>query len=915
MARRLANDSAPELARWLADGRGDALRHLGWLDLCRVLLECLSSDLARRLLADELDAIAGLQRGEDEASLTERSPGIGAACRRIPSLRPEDRLEDARARQHELDGLDLLWLEESREGRSGGVRSGLREIEDLEPSLAALARGGGGSVDPATISAPLAVVELIGVAELCRVAGRVATLFAAAQARSDATPEQRRGLDALARLLRGERAEMDRSEHDEGPVETLPELLDVLDRSIDREGADEPRIADRASPALASARKRVRACKQSLLAKAERMVRSAELGDSLRDRYWTEREGRIVLPIRSDALGKVRGAGTIIHGSSGSGHTFFVEPAVLVEDNNALREAESHAIEEERKVRRELSAKVAQHADALRGMQRAMLELDRVAARLDLSERVEGVPPELGEAIELRSARHPLMLLDGVDVVPNDIVLARGQGLVISGPNAGGKTVALKTLGILALMAASGLRVPCRGRAAIPLFRHVITDVGDDQSITANLSTFSAHIAHVRAALRFAAHDGAATLVLLDEIAVGTDPEQGAALAEAILLHLVEAGATVVVTTHYDRLKLLATREGEQRLAGRFHNAAVGFDIQRMRPTFRLTLGVPGSSSALAVARRLGLPESILGEAEGLLGDQGVKIDELLRSIDAERQSLVRTRERLERDKQRLATRDREVRDREQRALEGIRSRKAKAYAAAVEQLRGLERELADKRKELRRMAPEHVDALPTRDQLAGEASRRLAEQREADERERRAEHEVAPSEALRVGAKVRVISLGQLGQIVAISGKKATVQLPLSRTSVKLDDLALADDEEPKRKVKRGKARAILDFPAALVSQAAAHFGDTPTPVTPSVDNVCDVRGERYEDAQDKVTTFVARALELDQDVVIIRHGLGSGALRNAVREVLQRLGNVRKQRAGLVQEGGEAVTVAWVE
>lgn len=869
------------------------------------------------MLCDELDAIAGLQRGETEASLTERSPSVGAACRRIPSLGPEDHVEAARARLFELDGLELLWMEESREGRPGGVRSGLRELEDLEPSLAALARNGAATVDAATISAPLAVVELIGVAELCRVAGRVATLLAAANARSDATPEQRRGLAALTHHLRGDRPVLDDS-----AVDTLPELLDVLDRSIDREGADEPRISDRASPALAQARKRVRACKQSLLAKAERMVRSAELGDSLRDRYWTEREGRIVLPIRSDALGKVRGAGTIIHGSSGSGHTFFVEPAALVEDNNALREAESHAIEEERKVRRELSAKVAQHADALRGMQRAMLGLDRVAARLELSDRVEGVPPELGDAIELRSARHPLMLLDGVDVVPNDIVLARGQGLVISGPNAGGKTVALKTLGLLALMAAAGLRLPCRGRAAIPLFRHVITDVGDDQSITANLSTFSAHIAHVREALRFAAGDsghgeGAGTLVLLDEIAVGTDPEQGAALAEAILLHLVEAGATVVVTTHYDRLKLLATREGEQRMAGRFHNAAVGFDIQRMRPTFRLTLGVPGSSSALAVARRLGLPESILVEAEALLGDQGVKIDELLRSIDAERQSLVRTRERLERDKQRLATRDREVRDREQRALEGIRSRKAKAYAAALEQLRGLERELADKRKELRRMAPEHVDALPTRDQLAGEASRLLAEQREADERERRAEHEVAPSEALRVGAKVRVISLGQLGQIVAISGKKATVQLSLSRTSVKLDDLALAEDEEPKRKVKRGKARAILEFqtPVVITSHAAAHFGDSPTPVTPSVDNVCDVRGERYEDAQDKVTSFVARALELDQDVVIIRHGLGSGALRNAVREVLQRLANVRKQRAGLVQEGGEAVTVAWVE
>ncbi|MFV8753417.1 endonuclease MutS2 [Nannocystaceae bacterium ST9] len=907
MVRRLSHSSRSEgvLARWLADGRGDALRHLGWLDLCGILAESLSSDLARRLLDEELEAIAAIQRGEDEASLAERSPGVAAACSRLPGVLPEDQVERAQARQHELDGFELLGLEASREGNADGMRRGLRELEDLAPSLAALRRG-----------SPLAVVELIGVAELCRVAGLTSRLLSAVDERRDLVPEQTRGFAALCTRLRGER------DVDAPVIDSLPELLATLDRSIERDG-DEPRIADRASAELARARKHQRACKQGLLAKAERMVRSAELGESLRDRFWTDREGRVVLPIRSDALGKVRGPGTIIHGSSGSGQTFFVEPAALVEDNNALREAESAAIEEERKVRRELSAKVAAHAEQLIGMQAAMLELDRIAARLELSDRLEGVSPELGSdaAIELRSARHPLMLLDGVEVVPNDIVLERGHGLIISGPNAGGKTVALKTLGLCALMAAAGLRVPCRGRARMPLFRHVITDVGDDQSITANLSTFSAHVGHVRDAVHFAAGDGAGTLVLLDEIAVGTDPEQGAALAEAILLHLVEAGATVVVTTHYDRLKLLATRTGEARAAGRFHNGAVGFDIQRMRPTFRLTLGVPGSSSAIAVARRLGLVESILIEAEGLLGDQGLKIDQLLREIDAERQTLVRTRERLERDKQRLAARDSEVRDREARVLEGVRSRKAKAYAAAVDQLRALERELADKRKELRRMTPERVDELPTRDQIAGEAKQVLAEQRAVDERERLAGVELAPVEAIKVGAKVRVVALGQTGEVVAIAGKKVTVQLALSRMTVKPEELALAEVEAKPRKVKAGKAKPILDFAGRLdlaetgARQAAAHFGESPAPVSTSVDNVCDVRGERYEDAQDRVAEFVARALARDQDVVVIRHGHGSGALRNAVREALKRLGNVRKVRGGLVQEGGEGVTVAWVE
>nr|WP_255216700.1 Smr/MutS family protein [Pseudenhygromyxa sp. WMMC2535] len=501
------------------------------------------------------------------------------------------------------------------------------------------------------------------------------------------------------------------------------------------------------------------------------------------------------------------------------------------------------------------------------------------------------------------------MLLDDVDVVPNDVELARGHALIISGPNAGGKTVALKTLGLCALMAAAGLRLPCR-RAKLPVFRHLITDVGDDQSLTANLSTFSAHIAHVLEALALAAGDGPGTLVLLDEVAVGTDPEQGAALAESLLVELVERGATAMVTTHYDGLKLLATRDP------RFHNAAVGFDLQRMLPTFRLSMGVPGSSSALAVARRLGMPEAVLERAEAILGDEGVRVDELLRDIEAERTSLARTRERLERETQRLAARDREVRGRERRVLEGVRSRKAKAYTSAMDQLRALERELKQRRKALREIQPERVEALPTRAELSADARATLEAHREQPEAPP-PEDRVDPRR-LAVGDKVRVRSMKQEGEIVGLSGrppKRATVQLPLLRTTVKISDLAPVRVEAPRRKIKATKAAPVLNFEAAVTAQAASHFGEGAVAIKRSVDNVFDLRGKRFDEAERGVADAVAEGLARDQDVILIRHGHGGGAVRKAVRDCLGRLANVREFRPGLAAEGGEAVTVVWIE
>lgn len=921
-----ATGEIPVLVRWLADGRGDALRHLGWAQILAAVTEHLCTDMARALVQADLAALETLDFSSrpvpDHARI---SPNVRAALERLPVLRPETEIGAAQARLDELLGIEALVLHGEPDGPA--FEAALSRLEDLGESLTAVRNAG-----------VLSVVELIGVAELCRACAHLAKAFAQTS-KHVLDGDWTRGLQACAaRLVNASGAGAQSAGGGptrEQPIEQCPSLLAQLDRSIDRTG-EEPQISSKASPALADARGRLRACKQGLQTKAERLLRNPTIAESLRDRYWTERDGRIVLPVRSDRLGAVRSGGAIIHGSSASGHTFFVEPGELVEDNNALREAELAVAEEERKILRLLTAAVAEHGATLRGMQAACVELDLMLARLRFGEALGGktlgagsdrrarIPTrfdELGERgelaqIDLRAARHPLMLLDGIDVVPNDILLERGHALVISGPNAGGKTVALKTLGIFALMAASGFALPCDGHPRIPLFTHIITDIGDDQSINANLSTFSAHIGHVDQALRAAAEHGASTLVLLDEVAVGTDPEQGAALAEAILVGLVEAGATVVVTTHYDRLKLLATAPPTMQ---RFHNAAVGFDLAHMRPTFRLSLGVPGSSSAIAVARRLGLPESVLVRAEQLLGDEGLKIDELLRDIEAERQSLARTRERLERDTLHLRDRDSEVRARERRVLEGVRSRRAKAYAAAAEQLRELEIELKSKRKHLRQVDPERAEALPTRAALS-DARAALAQHRAEAEAEAAAEirrEDRVDRAALAIGDRVRVLSMKQDGEVVALLGsppKRATVQLPNLRTTVKLDDLLRPQPVVSSGRHKPGKATPILDFRAIIDAQSEAHFGASPVPVKVGTDNACDVRGHRFEDAQDQVERFVADALARDQDVIVIRHGHGGGALRKAVREVLGRLDHVRAQRSGLVSEGGEGVTVAWL-
>ncbi|MCY1007533.1 Smr/MutS family protein [Nannocystis pusilla] len=860
------------------------LVHLGWPLLCERLAEHLRTPMARSLLQAEVAAELAQKQYEPDAA---------------PVLRRTSEPAQVRTLLAEQDGLQALLAVQASLTRESGVPANLADalgaLTDISDAVVRASRGV--MLLPAELLAALRQLQAV---KLC------VDLHAAVAAERGYASDP--GVLTLATRV--------------GELHPQRDLAAALGRSIAPDGPEgEPWVVDGASPGLQKARQRVRELKASLMKAASRLVKQTGVSEVLQDSYYTEREGRIVLPVRADAFSRRGSLTGIIHDSSATGQTLFVEPSELIEENNSLRAAQMQAAAEERRVLEQLSRSVGQAHAQLRGNQLQLIAIDAIHARLRFADAYHGLAPEVGAAtasedeeamgrFELIAARHPLMVLSGVEVVPNDILLEVGSALVISGPNAGGKTVALKTLGLCALMAQAGLRLPTRRPARLPLVRAIVTDVGDDQSIAANLSTFSAHMQHVCAALAAAQDLHGGTLVMLDEIAVGTDPEQGAALAEAILLALTEAGGTVVTTTHYERLKLLA-----QRFPGRFVNASVGFDLEKLLPTFRLLIGVPGPSSALTVARRLGLPEPVLQVAQGLMDEGRLRVDQLLQEVVAERDRLISTRQAVDRERAELRRRNQEVARREAAALEQAKSRKQKAYDAASAELRALHAEVAELRKSVRKAEKEGK-----MDVALGTAKEGLQSGREqlAERREPAAKAPGEPPVQLSPGDRVKVVSLGKEGEVLAVKGERAVVQVEALKTTVPLSELrSLRAPTRTRAKVKPGVASAIhrWEVPEALPSTAGKHFGESAAAIEVGIDNSVDVRGARADDALRAIDRFLDEAMQRDLEVVVVIHGHGTGALRKAVREHLAEQPFIHRTRPGMQPEGGEGVTVVWVQ
>jgi DNA mismatch repair protein MutS2 len=659
-------------------------------------------------------------------------------------------------------------------------------------------------------------------------------------------------------------------------LEPAPALRERIERSIDPSGE----VLDSASPALKTARRRMRVAQERLRERLNAMLHSPDLAGAIGDAIVTQRAGRYVIPVRAEAKGRVPG---IVHDQSASAATLFIEPLAVVELNNAWTEATLEAAEAEARVLEALSREVERQAEGLSTSLSALARADLWLARARLAGDMDAVRPAVAEdAVELLSARHPLL---GPEAVPIDLRLGERFGyraLVITGPNTGGKTVALKTLGLLALMHQSGLRVPAADGARLPVFARIMADIGDEQSIAQSLSTFSSHLRNV---VRFLEVAGPQTMVLLDEIGAGTDPAEGSALAMAVVTILLERGALVAATTHYAELKAFAeTQPGVT-------NAAVEFDVATLRPTYHLSIGLPGASQAFAIAERLGLAPEVLAVARERISSTHASLEETLAAIrraESERAEALATASeerhaaRAERERAEVGT------DRARREAARIL---VEARRAADSLLAAAEREVAEARR-----AARSSDSAALAD-IGARTARRRARIAAAPPPAELVADEAAlePGPQPRVGLWGRSRTLGRSGRIAAISGRTGRVTLDAdgARLVVPGDDVEVVD--EP------GAAPPERDLAAEeLVRRAAAEL-----PLS------LDLRGERVEAALERLAAHLDQALLAGADQVVVIHGAGTGALRRAIREYLADHPRVRTQRRGRREEGGDGATV----
>lgn len=691
------------------------------------------------------------------------------------------------------------------------------------------------------------------------------------------------------------------SKHAE-PIAELPEVTGPIADSFDDHGT----LRDSASPALRGLRQRVAQLQQDLSRRTDGLLGEAHIEPYLQDRFVTQREERYVVPVRADARTRIRG---IVHGTSASGATVFVEPEEIIELNNRLKLAQLEVSEEERRILAELSLLVEQSSPRILRNLELLAYLDLVDAGAKLSSDLRASPIELYDAssesaaplsIDLRNGRHPLMLLSGVNVVPNDVVLPAGGALVISGPNAGGKTVALKLTGLCVLLSRAGLHVPAQEGSRLPWFDKVMTDVGDDQSLEKNLSTFSAHVLHLCEFLRQA---GPRTLILLDEIAVGTDPEQGAALAQAVLEGVVAKGATVLVTTHYDRLKAMAAD------SSRFHNASVGFDLQALRPTYKLHLGIPGPSSALPVAERLGLPHALIVRAESLLASGQSSVDKLMQTLASERERTETMRAEAERLRRIAASEAAEARRAHDDARIELQKARRKAHDEAIQTLQAARRELSDMKTAMRAArskAEEGTGTLPDMQSTHKRLDELSRAVRELTPQSAGPQGRTPREDELTVGTKVYVSRVGASGVVSSdVSRGKVVVQVGALRLTAEVSELLLIDGS--------GSERPAL--PQRYVKQRPSlpEVMQSPPPIIPprTPDATIDLRGERLPVAIARTEKFVDDALRESRPAVFILHGHGTGVLRGALREHFAAFPAVRKLYPAEPGDGGDGVTV----
>ncbi|HEY9871137.1 MAG TPA: endonuclease MutS2 [Candidatus Obscuribacterales bacterium] len=715
-------------------------------------------------------------------------------------------------------------------------------------------------------------------------------------------------LKAVAVSARQVRASLALLDKDSFPRLTsfMPSLhgLEALTAAIDEAVEEGGAIKDSASRRLGQLRRQMRATDGQVRDELARIIHSATLSKALQEPLYTQRNGRYVLPVAASMRHVIPG---IVHDSSASGLTVYVEPMAVIELANKMRLLEAEIDQEIAAILTALSRAAQGDLDKIESSFESLVQLDFILARARLGVRYGGSRPEISGdgSLFLRAAGHPLLILrdDGQApaVVRNDIALnGRQRTMVVTGPNTGGKTVLLKTAGLLALMVRAGLLLPVGPGSKAVVFPAIYADIGDEQSIEQNLSTFSSHMRNI---IEVIGRAGEGSLVLLDEIGVGTDPREGAALAQAVLAHLNDSGAYTITTTHYGELKALAYSHPG------FVNASLEFDEQTLSPTYRLRLGVPGSSKATTIARRLGLAPELVRAAESLLGSEGRGLSELLDLLGSRLEEVEAERQRAKEAASRAEEQERQARlerTRLEGELEALRSRTAAELAqelsAARQTIRALVAELQ------RAPALKHAQEVKEKLQAVEQSLPRL---RPAGKQPGRQD------KPLTVGQTVRVLSLDCQATVEAVPGSpdpEALVTVRRGNLRIKVPRSDLQEGPFQAGSGSGSRRAASQARPAGSGRQDSGKGQAVPASSSPFVrtgGNTLDLRGNRVEEALARLERFLDEAARTSGGPLMIIHGHGTGAIKSAVRSYLDSCAYALSFRPGELYEGGDGVTI----
>ena len=743
------------------------------------------------------------------------------------------------------------------------------------------ARDIGASLKRLEVGSSLGIVELLSVSAL---------LSAAARAKAYGRGEQ-------ARLSTGRHMEI--SEEEEAAGDSLDsyfsmiEPLAQLNQEITRCILSEEELSDDASPKLRSIRRQIRTAGAKIHTQLNDIVNSNRT--QLQDAVITMRDGRYCIPVKAEYKNQVHG---MVHDQSQSGSTYFIEPMAVVRLNNEIRELEIAEQKEIEVILANLSSQAAPHIDTLRTNLTVLSQLDYIFARAALARDMNASCPQFNEDgyVEIKQGRHPLLKKE--QVVPIDVTLGRDYNtLIITGPNTGGKTVSLKTVGLLTLMGQAGLHIPAFDGSKLALFREVYADIGDEQSIEQNLSTFSSHMTNI---VRILDKADADSLVLFDELCAGTDPTEGAALAISILDFLHNMDVRVMATTHYSEIKVYALSTDD------VENASCEFNVETLRPTYRLLIGIPGKSNAFAIAGKLGLPDFLIEDARLRIGQQDKHFEDMISDLESARVTLEREKDEVARYKAEIARLKEELNT----SKEDLASRRERYLQNASEEARRILEDAKATADQTIRRINKLADGAGVGRELEAERAALREKLNEAEKRtavrsetkKQKKEHKAAD---FKIGDAVRVLSMNLNGTVSTLPNARGDlyVQMGILRSQVNIRDLELLDEQTV-----TGPAGAIGGHGKKKKSQMSGIGVSKTMSISPEINLI----GMTVDEAMPQLDKYIDDAYLAHLPQVRIIHGRGTGALRNATHKLLKRAPQVEEFHLGAFGEGDHGVTIA---